>query len=892
MQKFKTIYFADHPACSPSKNNIKLAFGEKDLDLYETVASLSSYEVRSLLGHSSFGQLKEAAEQQFLPVSTYCKSVLRANTQGDSASEQPSLLAGDDSGFAIKAVHARYKGGELEPMHDWYPLLEGYSSEFVEKIIEKFCPSANVILDPFAGAGTTPLTVARLGKVGLYAEVNPLLQYLTAVKAKSLTLSSADKELIAEKVRKEMDTLKEAIDSIESNEELSDSYTQVFKGSVFFDDKTYELIIRMRSFLDQVACYEPVVADILTIATLSALIPSSLLIRAGDLRFKREAELTKKTDFLESIISKANKMADDLVKLESIVIKPSLICENAKGITTLLVDDIDAVITSPPYLNGTNYFRNTKVELWFLRVLKTTNDLRVFREKAVTAGINDVQNRYPAEDVLPIIKPIINELQAKAYDQRIPRMVSMYFAEMSLVFEGIITKLKGGSTVAIDIGDSVYGGVHVETDKLLKSLLQNIGFIPVTEIVLRKRLSRGGTPLKQVLLVFSSPKKRKKEKKKAKKPEWKKSWDFFTTSLPHQQKPYSKRNWGHPLHSLCSYGGKMKPSLAHYLVETFACSPDGSLLDPFAGVGTIPFEGALRGCRSLGFEISPAAFIIASAKLLVPDKDECRDLIMTIQAYLRDNKVSSKEISMANQIAFNKPLGSYFEQTTFDEIILARRFFQENPPGDASSFMVMACLLHILHGNRPYALSRRSHGITPFSPTGEFEYRSLIGSLSDKVNRSLDVEYPESFIEGKVFLQDATSWWPQEIDNLDAIITSPPFFDSTRFYLANWLRLWFCGWDRNSFKIMPRSFVDERQKHSFSVYESVFRQSRERLKKDGVMVIHLGQSRKCDMANELTRIAEPWFKVEGLFKESVQHCESHGIRDKGTVTEHQYLILT
>jgi hypothetical protein len=203
----------------------------------------------------------------------------------------------------------------------------------------------------------------------------------------------------------------------------------------------------------------------------------------------------------------------------------------------------------------------------------------------------------------------------------------------------------------------------------------------------------------------------------------------------------------------------------------------------------------------------------------------------------------------------------------------------------------MASLMHILHGNRPYALSRRSHPITPFAPTGEFEYRPLLPRLTAKVMKSLEVGRPEGFAEGEMVFQDATSWWPQHIDELDAIITSPPFFDSTRFHLANWMRLWFAGWSENDFRERPLAFVDERQKADFSIYEPIFRQARDRLKPGGVLVLHLGKSRKCDMAAALERIARPWFRVADCFAESVGHCESHGIRDKGTVGEHQYLVL-
>ena len=50
-------------------------------------------------------------------------------------------------------------------------------------------------------------------------------------------------------------------------------------------------------------------------------------------------------------------------------------------------------------------------------------------------------------------------------------------------------------------------------------------------------------------------------------------------------------------------------------------------------------------------------------------------------------------------------------------------------------------------------------------------------------------------------------------------------------------------------------------------------------------------SKKCDMAKELARIAKTWFRVADIYTECVAHCESHGIRDKGTVVSHQFLVL-
>lgn len=237
--------------------------------------------------------------------------------------------------------------------------------------------------------------------------------------------------------------------------------------------------------------------------------------------------------------------------------------------------------------------------------------------------------------------------------------------------------------------------------------------------------------------------------------------------------------------------------------------------------------------------------------------DECLTVLDELGHFIRTQHPTSAERDDADSIRFNGPLPEYYHPRTLDEILLARRFFKEHPPTEKGAALVFACLLHILHGNRPYALSRRSHPITPFSPTGKTEYKELAVKLAEKLRRSLAAKRPDGFITGSSVFQDATDRWPQGIDHLDAVITSPPFYDSTRFHLANWIRLWFAGWTNTDFRDRPLAFVDERQKRSFDVYEPIIRQTRERLKQGGVCVFHLGKSQKCDMADEVAKVAQP-----------------------------------
>jgi hypothetical protein len=236
-------------------------------------------------------------------------------------------------------------------------------------------------------------------------------------------------------------------------------------------------------------------------------------------------------------------------------------------------------------------------------------------------------------------------------------------------------------------------------------------------------------------------------------------------------------------------------------------------------------------------------------------------------------------------------LPEYFHEDTMREILQARDYFIDNREDTAEWYLVFSCMLHILHGNRPYALSRRSHPVTPVAPTGPYVYKSVIEKLKNKVIKSLQVEYPQEYIKGYCYQSNILSKGSDNIPKLDAIITSPPFFDSTRFYMTNWMRYWFAGWSRSDFDTQPKNFIEEIQKKNFKIYDDILNQCYRHLKGKGIIVFHLGYSKKCDMGEELSKIASQRFRIVGNVTETVEHCEKHGIRDKGTVKGHQYLIL-
>jgi len=888
-QIFKSVYFPDHPAAPSTQRHIRLAFGVNDRSLYDKIQYLSSEEVRQLLGVGSFTELMAYARGNALSINRACISLIHRALESqllDSSSAEAQQLLSDP-------LIATYRGGDGQPLHAWFSLLEGFSPRFVKTVLRAYAPRATRVLDPFAGTGAAPLTTAAMGLTGFYCELNPVLQFVSEAKYRVLQLSSRRRTELAEKLGDIAFQLAFQLQNQKPDELLRHAYSRTFHGSHFFDEDTFEDVLRLRTLADDLSARAPLLGQVFTVAALASLVPASLMVRRGDLRYKTPEELSRNRVPIRLEVSRRlERMASDMLQVDQLPGQAALVAEDVRSLALLPNLDVQCVITSPPYLNGTNYFRNTKLELWFLRALTKPDDLSTWRFKSLTAGINDVTRSkcdrpYPSE-----VAEVVEKIKRSAYDLRIPLMIASYFRELDEVFSALSSHLVRGAIVAIDIGDSRYGGVHVETDRFLSQIAKRHGCSEVSTHTLRMRKSRDGGLLRETLLVLEykgAPQDRPVRAPVLSRTSAR-SWDEFKASIPHQSPPFSKRNWGHPLHSLCSYEGKMKPSIAHFLVRSFA-PEDGKVLDPFAGVGTIPFEACLQGKQAFGFEISPAALAISIAKVMRPRREEVSSIMEALGAYLDAEDVTEQEIHNAKQINFNRSLGEFYHEATFREILLARRFFSQARVDSPEWSFVRACLLHILHGNRPYALSRRSHPVTPFAPTGPCEYRSLMHRLRAKVERSLNVQYPEGFREGHIYMQDATSWWPKEVDGLDAIITSPPFFDSTRFYLANWIRLWFCGWERSDFDSQPLRFLEIKQKQSMRVYESVFRQARERLKSDGVLVLHLGKSTKCDMAEELQQVAKPWFRKVDLFEESVSHCESHGITDKGRVSAHQFLVM-
>ena len=238
----------------------------------------------------------------------------------------------------------------------------------------------------------------------------------------------------------------------------------------------------------------------------------------------------------------------------------------------------------------------------------------------------------------------------------------------------------------------------------------------------------------------------------------------------------------------------------------------------------------------------------------------------------------------------NATVKDYFHPDTLSEILKLKKYFRTQRELDQNDAFIQACALHILHGNRPYALSRNSHPITPFAPTGPYVYKSVRDSLTAKVVRALEKELSPNFRPGTSYKSDFRNAASLISEPVDIIITSPPFI-GLRFDRPNWLRLWFCGWSEHDFKNVSSAHLERQQSKDLSVYRQFFEVCSSVSKTKAPLLVHVGGSKFYNMIDALKEYSKGTYTFLGNIGEDVSKVANHGMKDKGLTTKNHILVF-
>jgi DNA modification methylase len=528
----------------------------------------------------------------------------------------------------------------------------------------------------------------------------------------------------------------------------------------------------------------------------------------------------------------------------------------------LAADSVDFIVTSPPYWSILNKRPDHKTLAG-----RTANGL----SQNYSDDRNDLGN-------------------LESYDE--------FLLELSDIFTALAEKLVRGKYCAVIVSDFKHGDRFYPFHSDLHAKLNGRGLELQGVTILHqphKSLFPYGYPFAyvpnvhhQYILLFRRPRSkpaRNERRGVVRVPSNVEESIASLRSLPYKKEAMSARNWGHARHSLCSFPSKMKPALASTLVELFTL-PDSVVLDPFGGSATVPFEAALQGRVAISNDLSPLAHAIGSAKLRPPGAGECNHLLAELEATLKEAAAS------ADLSAMEPEIHEYFHRRTAREIIAARQYLSassDNFHSNEPALFVTACLAHILHGNRPYALSRRSHNIIPIPPKGRKEYKPLMPALRAKCDRVLASRLPSSFRAGKARRGDAAELALADA-SVDVVITSPPFLGSTHFLRQNRLRNWLLGWSYTEQERRRDDFLEH--KPNLAPYTAILAEMRRVIRPGGLAVFHLGIVKNDNMAELLAPyFLDAGFAELGTVWEGTADLETHGRSDRGSTHTHGMVVL-
>ena len=377
----------------------------------------------------------------------------------------------------------QFNQNKHEPIHRWYPFVEGYSKEFIASIIHELPESPILCLEPFSGSGTTALELQNMGICCHSFEVNPFMFLLASVKLEDGY------------------SLKTTLHYFNNIKKLRNNYECCLPETPFktlYENEkvkkwnySHEVGIALEKLKIAInSIPDAIYRNLFTVALASILLDVSNLYRNGKC-------LSYKPNWKNRILSQEDVFAcfdkkvstsfiDDINTIEKtpnkIRNKDFLYFEDARvGIETFVKDNsIDLVITSPPYLNSRDYTDTYMLELKTLNMTPSFESILELRKKTIRSHVQVHWNNNINEET-PLLVDTIRSLTEQSKNQimwnnSIIDMVNLYFVDMRNIFTCMYKKLRQGGRVYFNVSNSAYFGVEVNTLEICASIAQDVGF--------------------------------------------------------------------------------------------------------------------------------------------------------------------------------------------------------------------------------------------------------------------------------------------------------------------------------------------------------------------------------------------------------------------------------
>ena len=398
------------------------------------------------------------------------------------------------------------------PIHRWYQYTQGFSARLVEQLIEELGLSANdVVLDPFAGCGTTSLVCRHREISSIGIELSPLMVWVARAKTTPWQPKEV-RELVANV----------QLESISHFVEPPNIFRD-YLGKAFSPKILNQVLGLAKQFSED--SFTESQKHFLLLGLLSILEPISQIRKHGShYRFMMASEnvglqklntriFDPGADIRPLLRDRLKQMAEDVGGMRPV--NSSAKCEILLGDARALPlsnRSVTAAITSPPYLNRNNYIAQQKAELTILSLVTSEAEYRkLVRATFRSHTDSDLQGykRSPFSQVQRIVDGL--DLHEKN-NQKIPHMITGYFDDLHQTVRELHRVMQPGGVAAFVVGNTRWGGVVVPVDHLLLMLAEKCGFEPERVLVTRLKGNSpqqmkkfGRIPVRESIVVFRKP---------------------------------------------------------------------------------------------------------------------------------------------------------------------------------------------------------------------------------------------------------------------------------------------------------------------------------------------------------------------------------------------------
>ena len=368
------------------------------------------------------------------------------------------------------------------PVHRWVPWIAGFSRQFVQDALARHlkAPGPGVVLDPFAGVGTTLIEADLAGHAATGFEINPYAAFAARAKLAAHRLETA--------------RLRAAIADFEAHMEASErsgraptaSPPAAFRTRAPFYSPAVERKVLLA--LDFVAALEAPVSDLFRLAFAATMV--------GYSNYSYEPSLGRKAsvgrpsveddDVAGAIAGKLRQMADDAAWYRATRTNPERedghVVEKSffEGYAALEAESVDLLVTSPPYLNNYHYNRNTRPHLYWLGFCAAPGDLKRLEDLNFGTYWQNARDEERIDLDPSIANGAIEETLDRVRRQNPDKGVyggngwanyaARYFNDCARFLDGAARCLRPGATALVVIGNSILQGVPIPTDRFLAAI--------------------------------------------------------------------------------------------------------------------------------------------------------------------------------------------------------------------------------------------------------------------------------------------------------------------------------------------------------------------------------------------------------------------------------------